>query len=169
MFEKIKALLNRFLGQTTENPAKLIDVPVPFREALALHNIFMAFGIPEQDIYVAYTNKCFQVVAYQDAKSGSVLFDDTVKTEKSKRREFFVDVAKLDLSKESFIAAWNKVTVLYNSSTTEERIAATENTKAYENILLIVSHMIAKGFQTDTVKSFMIETDSKDKNSGELN
>src|SRR5512142_2776347 len=81
----------------------LLDLPIHFREAIALHNVFMAFGIPERDIYVAYTKKSFQVIAYQDRDD--ILFDVDKKKQEN-RREFCVAVADLDMEDKVFEAAW---------------------------------------------------------------
>jgi hypothetical protein len=64
-WQRLVSFVKRIFSKPTIKKT-LADLPVAFREALALHNIFMALGIPESDIYVAYTDKCFQVVAYQN-------------------------------------------------------------------------------------------------------
>ena len=87
-------------------------IPSYFREALALHSIFEAFGIPTEDIFVVYgEHKRFQVVA----KQGPL--------------EFRVDVANLDLEKSAFTSAWIAVAAEYNAMPQAKRVALTEATK----------------------------------------
>ena len=111
-------------------------IPSYFREALALHSIFEAFGIPTEDIFVVYgEHKRFQVVA----KQGLL--------------EFRVDVADLDLEKTEFIIAWMSIAAEYNAMPQAKRIAITESTKMRKQAVEIIGNMVMKGFRARTKRS----------------
>lgn len=133
----------------------LTDLPVAFREALALHNIFMAFGIPESDIYVAYTDKCFQVVAYQNPPQ-VLLAQDSEPT--ANRKEFCVDVADLDLDKDSFVKAWVAAAKIYNNTPHAERVAMVEASQSYKQATLIITQMVTKGFRSEDLDKVIVKT-----------
>lgn len=146
----IKAYFKRFFGHSTKSQSviKLIDLPIHFREAIALHNIFMVFGIPQTDIFVGYQNKSFQVIAYQDRDD--IVFD--AENTKKDRREFCVIVADLDLDDATFERTWRDATKTYNIATSDERLAMTESTEAHKGMLKIVVYMLAKGFKSPVLQ-----------------
>jgi hypothetical protein len=100
-----------------------------FKEALALHWVFLSFGIPPEDIWVSYAERRFQVVARQGA------------------REFRVDVADLSLEKEDFSAKWRAVVDAFNVASDEERLKIIEKTQSRIDAVMIMAGLIDKGFE----------------------
>jgi hypothetical protein len=109
---------------------RLDDVAQEFKEALAVHTIFEAFGIGADDIYVVVATDHLQVIARQGG------------------REFVVDVASKRMGPAAEIAqAWRDAVGAYNAAPRSERRGMTERTAARANAVLIIGAMVAKGLR----------------------
>lgn len=106
----------------------LSDVPQEFREALALHQLFVAFGIAPDDIFASYTDGHFWMVARQGA------------------REFRVGVGQFKVSAGEFARAWSATVVAYNASSPEERVLLLETSYFRPRAVMLYAGMISKGF-----------------------
>lgn len=118
----------------------LDEVPNSFREALAVHDIFMSFGLPAEDIFASYffstasKSGKFQVVAQQ----GNL--------------EYRVDISDLLLDKEAFSKMWVSSVKAYNSASKEERFDLVESTKARQCAVMIIAGLAAKGFRSPDLR-----------------
>lgn len=146
MFSKIKKYFKR------RNTQKLANLPVYFQEAFALHNILMEFGIPEKDIYVAFKENYFQVVAYQ--YNENVIYSRDIKDTK---KSFFVDIACLDMNIDTFIKEWTKAAEIYNNANVKERSDMIACTQSHKNVEFLITCMIAKGFTNAKIDAYLVE------------
>lgn len=109
--------------------SRFADVAPEFRDALAVQAIFMAFGIPPDDIFVVYSSPQLRMRATQGAV------------------EYVVDVATLSTGAGAFVQEWTRVAELWNGASVEERKELVEGSRARESAVHIIGGMIAKGMR----------------------
>jgi len=107
----------------------LAEISQEFKEALTVHSVFEAFGIPMSEIFVSYKGGILSVIARQGEK------------------QFAVDVAKMEMTAEEFPDAWKEVVEVYNAAAQADRVTALDKTVARQQAVEILAALASHGFE----------------------